>query len=95
MKVIGSSEETVVLVATKTELANLLGFHGQYSDGFKRHWKEGDQVNVSAMFQKLYSLAQAKSQVDIIRKNLEYLLAATEPLEAITSLVPDQQNVQG
>jgi hypothetical protein len=69
MKVIGTTVNGFILEATNDEVANLIGFHSSYSDGFPRKIESGTVINVSPMYRHLYALSAAeRSLADMASK---------------------------
>lgn len=81
MKIIGESEHTFIVEASRTEIARLIGFYHQSTEGAPR-LRVGLEILVSAMYDRLYSLERNKGDLVRMAKQLRAqadLLELTEP----------------
>lgn len=81
MKVIGKSKDGFILQATETEVANLIGYYSERSDGFKV--KPGDEINVHDMFQTLYQMDSHAKEIELIQRKLREIADNLEPVVPI------------
>jgi hypothetical protein len=84
MKIIGESERTFILEANHTEVARLIGFFHQSTDGAPRNLRVGLEIRVSAMYERLYYLEQSKGELERMAKQLR---AQADLLESIDPVI--------
>lgn len=84
MKIIGENPQTLILEASKDEVANLIGFINEYDAKLPRGMlRAGAVINVSSMFHRLYHLERRKGELERLAKQLRAqadLLESTEPV---------------
>lgn len=78
MKVIGESEDSFIIEASKNEIANLIGYYSKYDSKFKIN--AGDQINISDMFKQLYNLEHNKPELSKVVNTLRNLADSLEPV---------------
>ena len=83
MKVIATTERGFILEAHKDEVANLIGFHYASQDGIKMP-KIGDNIEVAAMYQRLYRLEANKNA---LKDTAERIRGVADLLEAVNPIV--------
>ena len=80
MEIIGTSlRETIILTATRDEIANLIGYYYPGSDGCPR-LDVGLKIKVSEMYHRLRSLADRK---DTVASAAKMLRAYADMLELV------------
>ena len=85
MKIIGTSEQGLLLTATPNEVAQLLGHYSPYADKCPK-LSPGLVFNVSAMYERLTRLSQSQNKLDGARKVLQaidLLLVQVDPVLSI------------
>lgn len=85
MKIIGNTKDGFILTATSREVAHLIGYYYENSDSKVSNMKSGDEVNVSAMFQQLYSFERVRRQATEIQKQLRDMATS---LDKVAPIVP-------
>lgn len=65
MKIIGETPSSFLCEISKTEAANLIGFHSEYA-GEKARPKVGWEFKINEMYQQLYRIKEIKSNVKAI-----------------------------
>lgn len=90
MKIIGKTRDGFILESSAEELANLCGHYSHYPsvDGYKTP-SVGDDVQVSAMYHKLYELARDR---DKIRQAKDALIDAAARLEPVAPIIASVLN---
>lgn len=92
MKIIGQTDRTYIIEASKDEIANLIGYYYTGSDGCP-HLKPGDQIQVSAMYSKLSALKNNRWQLNSAISYLEGIAKSLELLKPIIE-VPEPAGVE-
>lgn len=89
MKIIGKAERGVfILRANEDEIAQLIGYRSEYErrdDSRRYELVVGDEICVTAMFSRLYSLEARKGELERLAKQLRAqadLLESVEPVIA-------------
>lgn len=86
MKIIGKTDEGLLLSATTTEVANLIGFaYDSQLRGSGIKLEPGTEIDVAGMFNQLYKLANAQGQ---LAKLAAELRAYADRLEVHDPVVP-------
>ena len=75
MKIIGQSNDDFVIVASKTEVARLVGFYSEHS-GCKLY--PGLEIPVNPMFDQLYAIKDIRGAIKSIRDAAAHLAKALE-----------------
>lgn len=86
MKILGLGGESVIIEASRDELANLVGYFSKYHTG-KYEPKVGDIFKVSAMYQQLYQLSTKDAALSKMAKALKDLVELLEPLDPLVPAV--------
>ena len=76
MKIIGKTNGGWILTASRTEVANLVGYYSAYDDGATK-LKSGDEINVADMYRQLYYLANHQEELS---KLSQYLIEVANQL---------------
>jgi hypothetical protein len=88
MKIIGKGsrnkncEDTYLLSCTETELANLVGYYYKGDEKCPK-LEVGDEINISEMYQQLYSLKFHEQDVKRIEDNLVSMLNGIRMVEPV------------
>lgn len=84
MKIIGQSDNTFILEASKTEVANLVGYYHSSTAGVGTYLHVGAEIRVSAMFMRLHHLEQRKGELERMAKQLR---AQADLLESVDPII--------
>lgn len=83
MKIVAQTYNGYMLEASKSDVANLIGYYGEYDMGDKYRPKIGDEIKINDMYKQLYTLQnkqpELKKVVDTLR-GLADLLEPTVPV---------------
>ena len=79
MKIIGKTENGYIVEASKDDVANLVGYHGQYDTKYKP-LSVGDEILVSKMFRQLYELKNNQPELQKVVGTLRNLADLLEPV---------------
>lgn len=83
MKIVAQTYEGYMLEVSKSDIANLIGYYGEYDMGDKYRPKIGDEIKINDMYKQLYTLQnkqpELKKVVDTLR-GLADLLEPTVPV---------------
>jgi hypothetical protein len=79
MKIIGTTQNGFILESSETELANIAGYFSKFS-GVVEQFKIGSEITVSAVYQKLDALANAKTELKSMEDKLQ---AIAQELKAL------------
>ncbi|UWG96811.1 hypothetical protein LPY66_18325 [Dehalobacter sp. DCM] len=82
MKIIGQSENSFILEASKDELANLIGYYSKYDQ--KAKVNPGDEINISNMYRQLYTLERKQPE---LRKVIDTLRGIANMLEPVAPVI--------
>lgn len=85
MKIIGESQDTFILEASKDEVANLTGYYSKYDDKFKA--TVGSKIKISAMYGQLYNL---KNNQPELKKVVDKLRTIADLLEPVCPVIEAQ-----
>lgn len=93
MKIIGQTNEGYILSATIREIANLLGYYGSFSTGFKKP-EDGDIINIADMYNHLFKLKEEQKKLSEMANSLRtaatLIDALPEPLTTV-EVGPDKE----
>ncbi len=86
MRVIGKTDGGMILEATNSEIANLIGYYSDYSKTAKVHeLKPGSEIKVGAMFMQLYQLQGKQGE---LKKLQDALREAADKLTPVIPVIP-------
>ena len=86
MKIIGMSDSSYIIEASKDEVANLIGYSSDYDRRNKgRELRVGENVCVSQMFEYLYKLGDGRRKLKEAAENLRAIAAS---VELVSPLIP-------
>jgi hypothetical protein len=75
MKIIGETENGFIVETDKNELSNLVGyqtdFERTYNTNQRRSFKIGDKIQINAMFDRLYRMANKEKELMEISAKLK------------------------
>lgn len=92
MKILAADKrnETFIISATASELANLVGYYSDYQMARESKSLEvGDEIQVAKMFQQLYDLTSKKRELEDIRGKLVSAAKLLELEAPVVTCKPD------
>lgn len=89
MKILGKTNDGFILGASKSEIANLIGYYSEY-DSTISNLTIGDDVQVHRMFQKLYDLVSRKKNIREAKKHVQELLELLDETIPVLNTIPDK-----
>jgi len=94
MKIAAQTEKGFLIAVETEELYRLIGFYSCYDQKKPRNheFKIGDEIQVSAMYQQLYNLAEKQSKLTKIAAELRIVadvLELRDPVIAKLTEVPE------
>lgn len=95
MKILAEKHEGYILDVTGDELANILGWHSRYSDGFKKSdiqdaIKNGSAVKISEIYRD-YERTRFYKNNERLKEaatKLRQMAEALEPIEEVIKILP-------
>jgi hypothetical protein len=84
MKIIGKTQEGFILDASRDELANLLGFYGNYASGCP-DWKLGMDIQVSKLYERIHTMRKSEASLADCAKSLRNLADLLEPIDRLVT----------
>ena len=81
MKIIGQAQDTLILEASKREIARLIGYYYQ-GDGCPA-LVPGMAISVNSMYEQLYELARNKQKLNNTAEDLETLASKLRLLNPV------------
>lgn len=90
MKIIGETTDGFIFEATRDEMANLVGYHSNYSlqaesATDKPYLKIGTEIAITAMFRQLYDLEHNKKELGALAVRLRRY---ADTLDAVRPILP-------
>ena len=94
MKVIGSMDDNLIVQVSKNELSNILGFHSQYDDDFRRQLTlamSGGDITVSDIYRNYSTVKGIVESSDYYKASskLKEMIEALKPIENMISKVKE------
>ena len=72
MKIIGKTNDGFIIQASKTEVANIIGFYSEYDNDYGKNKPEiGTEIRLHDMYAQLYTLANHQKELGNIAVRLE------------------------
>ncbi len=91
MKIIGRGDDSFIIEARRNEVANLIGYYWAGEKGCPMP-KIGDEINISAMYEKLSDIKQMTGVRDTIKNAATSILNTVEiaspVIEALAKAAP-------
>lgn len=84
MKVLGQSDETYIIEATKDEIANLQGVYSRYHDYFVIP-KVGDEINIKPFYRMARECKYIQANRDKILEVINSLTLATDVIDFVAN----------
>lgn len=92
MKIIGTDgDKKCIIECSEDEVANLIGYHSYWSDGFILKDLIGKEIQISKMYQKLYRLSADHRRIKETRTNLKEMLDILDDIEPVLTDLSDKE----
>lgn len=79
MKIVAQTYNGYMLEVSKSDIANLIGYYGEYDMGDKYRPKIGDEIKINDMFKQLYTLQKKQPELKKVVDTLRGLADLLEP----------------
>jgi hypothetical protein len=89
MEIIGENGDTLILSASRREVANIIGVYSDYTEGGRV--KTGSEIKVSDVFSKYYSIMKAHQKIKEIKMHCSSILDSVQTVE---SIIPPEEEVK-
>ena len=86
MKIIGENGDTLILSASRDEIANIIGKYSKHTEGGRV--QTGSEIKVSDVFSKYYSIMKSHQKIKEIKMHCSSILDSVQTVE---SLVPPEE----
>lgn len=87
MKIIGITNAGYILEAEREEVANLVGYYGEYDLKRARDFGVGSTINVHKMYKSLYELKGVESEMENARERLDAVMKLMNIPKPITDAI--------
>lgn len=79
MIIVAQTYNEYMLEVSKSDIANLIGYYGEYDMGDKYRPKIGDEIKINEMFKQLYTLQKKQPELKKVVDTLRGLADLLEP----------------